>query len=175
MARAADPELARQMPVHDLDSARTYLDQLIDDPDVAALAVVDDQDVCQGLVAVSMDRTNRSGWFWYWMAPAARGRGWASRAAATLANWALADGAQPRGTNGPGLHRLALGHRVNNPASGAIARAAGFIVEGRERDKFWMAGQFVDVLTYSRLESDPVPPTAILAMQPPDVAACPRP
>jgi ribosomal-protein-serine acetyltransferase len=76
-----------------------------------------------GLVAVTVDRTNLTGWFWYWMSAEARGRGWTSAAAATVADWALTRG---------GLYRLELGHRVNNPASGAVARKAGFIKEGTE-------------------------------------------
>ena len=34
------------------------------------------------------------------------------------------------------LHRLELGYRANNPGSAAVARAAGFVREGLEREKF---------------------------------------
>ena len=71
-----------------------------------------------------------------------------SRAAATVANWALHE---------RGLERLELGHRVNNPASGAVARSAGFVKEGTERGKFLIDGQRIDVDTYGRLRSDPAP------------------
>lgn len=56
-----------------------------------------------------------------------------------------------------GLQRLELGHRANNPASGAIARHAGFVKEGTERAKFLLDGRRVDVDTYGRLASDPPP------------------
>ena len=56
-----------------------------------------------------------------------------------------------------GLERLELGDRVNNPASGAVARAAGFVQEGTERGKFLLEGTRVDVLAYGRLRSDPSP------------------
>lgn len=77
-----------------------------------------------GLVCVTVDEANRSGWFWYWMTSSARGHGWMRRAAVTIAVWALAE---------HGLERLELGHRVSNPASGHVARAAGFVKEGTER------------------------------------------
>ena len=53
--------------------------------------------------------------------------------------------------------RLELGHRVNNPASGHVARSAGFIKEGTERAKFLIDGQRIDVDTYGRLTTDPHP------------------
>lgn len=69
--------------------------------------------------------------------------------AASLADWALTT---------RGLERLELGHRVNNPASGAVAKNAGFVKEGTERGKFLIDGQRIDVDTYGRLASDPAPP-----------------
>lgn len=101
-----------------------------------------------GVVAVTVDRTNRSGWFWYWMNRTHRGRGWTSRAAATVADVALREW---------GLERLELGHRMTNPASGRVALAAGFVHEGLERGKFLVEGARVDVVTYGRLATDPVP------------------
>ncbi|WP_326544428.1 GNAT family N-acetyltransferase [Flaviflexus massiliensis] len=80
-----------------------------------------------GLVCISIDVENRNAWFWYWMNDTTRGQGVMSRAAASVANVALADW---------GLERLELGYRVNNPASGAVAKAAGIIKEGTERAKF---------------------------------------
>ena len=84
-----------------------------------------------------------------------------ARAAATVANRALRPGEE----GGFGLERLELGHRVNNPASGAVARAAGFVHEGTERAKFLIDGERIDVLTYGRLRSDPFPATAHLPLE----------
>ncbi len=113
-------------------------------------------DVLQGLVCVTVDEGNRSGWFWYWMTNSSRGRGWTSRAAATVADWALSE---------RGLERLELGHRVNNPVSGRVARAAGFLKEGTERGKFLVdSPRGGDVDTYGRLRSDPSPPFASIPM-----------
>lgn len=72
----------------------------------------------------------------------------------------------PSAAGGWGLDRLELGHRMNNPASGAVARAAGFVQEGTERGKFLIDGERVDVLTYGRLRSDPGPAVPGLPWQP---------
>ncbi len=87
---------------------------------------------------------------YYWGHPRYRGRGLVKQLARAVADWALQD----EGADGAGLERLELGHRVNNPASGAIALAAGFVQEGRERAKFLVDGERIDVLTYGRLRSD---------------------
>ena len=154
-AFASDTDMVRQGDVHILSQAKTYVTRLIDpDSEHRPWAVVADQEVV-GLVCVSVDDDNKSGWFWYWMNAQARGRGWTKRGAATVANWAL---------NQAGLERLELGHRVNNPASGAVARFAGFIKEGTERGKFLVNGQRIDVDTYGRLRSDPTPSFTALPM-----------
>lgn len=101
-----------------------------------------------GLVCATVDEGNRNGWFWYWMTDRSRGRGVMSRAAATVAEWALSE---------RGLERLELGHRVNNPASGVVARRAGFVEEGAPHEKFLVDGERLDVDTYGRLKTDPRP------------------
>ncbi len=149
----ASADMGRQGLVRTAAEAHEYVLQL-SDPDGRhrAFAVcLDDQLV--GLVALTLDPANRLGWFYYWLHVAHRGQGLASRAAATVATWALAEG---------GCERLELGHRVDNPASGRVARAAGFVPEGQERDKFLIEGRRVDVLTYGRLRTDPVPHTPTL-------------
>lgn len=54
-------------------------------------------------------------------------------------------------------YHLELGHRVNNPRSGAVARCAGFRKEGTERRKFLIDGERIDVDIYGRLRTDPFP------------------
>jgi RimJ/RimL family protein N-acetyltransferase len=156
---AAD-DMQRQCDVRAAEEATNYVDRLLRPASPhSPWAVVDETDALMGLVGISVDDENLSGWFWYWMHASRRGRGWTSRAAATVANWALDDG---------GLHRLELGHRANNPASRAVALAAGFVQEGVEREKFLVDGQRVDVLTYGRVRSDPAPSTVPLPMTTPD-------
>lgn len=146
----SNPDMNRQGDVHDRDSAERYVARLLAAESNHRSWVIarPDDDLLAGLVAVTVEHTNRIGWFWYWLNAADRGRGWARAAAATVADWALDD---------EGLHRLELGHRANNPASGQVALAAGFTLEGRERAKFLVEGQWIDVLTYGRLDTDPVP------------------
>ena len=141
----SNPDMERQGRVTTLEEAQRYVSNLISaDTSHDPWAIVDGGRLV-GLVCVSMDADNRSGWFWYWMNATARGRGLMSRAAATIAD---------RAVSHSGLERLELGHRVNNPASGAVAKAAGFVREGTERGKFLIEGQRIDVATYGRLRSD---------------------
>lgn len=148
------PDMARQGEVTGADSARTYLDWLTCAGQIAT-ALVDGEDRMVGLVGLVVDERNRTGWMHYWMHAEHRGTGAMARAAAAVANRAL----RPLAEGGFGLERLELGHRVNNPASGAVARAAGFIHEGTERAKFLLDGERIDVLAYGRLREDPVPTT----------------
>jgi RimJ/RimL family protein N-acetyltransferase len=154
-AFASHPDMARQGDVTSSAEAAQYVDRLIAPNSPHEAWAVVDHDVLVGLVCVSVDEDNLSGWFWYWMTDAVRGRGWIGRAAATVAEWALSV---------RGLERLELGHRVNNPASGAVARRAGFVPEGTERAKFLVDGERIDVDTYGRLRSDPRPAFVALPM-----------
>ncbi|GFZ95420.1 acetyltransferase [Nesterenkonia alkaliphila] len=146
----ADPEMLRQGDVTDLDSAQNYIDFITDPNEGNHGFAVELDSQCGGVVGINGASAHRLGWFFYWMHPQFRGYGLTARAAATVANWALSSG---------GFERLELGHRVNNPASGAVAQAAGFRHEGTERKKFLVGGERVDVLTYGRLATDPLPQT----------------
>lgn len=148
-AFASDPAMQRQGTVRDLAEAAAYVVRLLDPAgDREPWAVVDDADRLVGLVLVDVDRANRNGWVSYWLNASHRGRGLASAAVTAVADRALREG---------GLERLELGHRANNPASGRVARAAGFVQEGVERAKFLVDGERIDVLTYGRLRTDPWP------------------
>lgn len=170
------PDMARQGTVTTLEQARAQVGWLLAE-DRRAIAIVDigagpgadgtegadgADGPLVGLVALSIDPENRNGWFFYWLHAAHRGRGLAVRSAVSVADRALT----PQAEGGWGLERLELGHRANNPASGAVARGAGFVQEGLERGKFLLGGQRVDVLTYGRLRSDPVPHLAGLPWLP---------
>ncbi|WP_413251363.1 GNAT family N-acetyltransferase [Tomitella gaofuii] len=94
--------MARQGDVSTLAEAERNVRRLVepDSPHEAWCIVADDALV--GLVCVSVDDENRSGWFWYWMTDAARGRGWTAAAAATIAQWALTTGEPERPQAHPG-------------------------------------------------------------------------
>lgn len=155
--RRGAPDLENNMPeIADLAAARAAIEGWQQE---WFFAIVHNG-VAVGNVAVSaINRVHGLGWFHYWMAPATRGRHWTTRAACTLADWALFDSAEP-------LYRLELGHRVNNPASGHVARSAGFVQEGREREKLQYHGIRHDTLSYARLRTDPRPVYEPLEIQP---------
>ena len=155
------PDMARQGTVTTLEEAGAQMTWLLAE-DRRATAIADADGTLVGLVALSIDPENRSGWFFYWLHAAHRGRGLAVRSAVSVADRALT----PQAEGGWGLERLELGHRANNPASGAVARGAGFVQEGLERGKFLLGGQRVDVLAYGRLRSDPAPHLAGLPWLP---------
>lgn len=94
----------------------------------------------------AVDDVHGTAWVSYWLAAAVRGRGLATAALVGASAWAVHE---------LGTFRLELGHRVNNPASGRVARAAGFVREGTERGKFLIDGERIDVDTYGRLRTDP--------------------
>ncbi|MGP9539528.1 GNAT family N-acetyltransferase [Brachybacterium sp. AOP43-C2-M15] len=166
-AHRSAADMARQGLVTTLEQAREQVAWLLAE-DRRAVAIADSAGdragpgTLVGLVALDIDPGNRLGWFFYWLHAAHRGRGLASRAAATVADRAL----RPSAEGGWGLERLELGHRANNPASGAVARAAGFVQEGREREKFLIDGERHDVLTCGRLVNDPPPAAPPLPWRP---------
>jgi len=140
-------EMSRQGDVHDLATARAYVFRMLDNPDMRTLVAVDDADRLLAFAAVSVDRENANGWVFYWAHPDARRHGVTSQLVRALADRELGEG---------GLYRLELGYRVNNPGSAAVARMAGFVKEGLEREKFLVHGERVDVVTAARLKTDPV-------------------
>ncbi|MGW6732459.1 GNAT family N-acetyltransferase [Streptomyces sp. NPDC055013] len=114
-----------------------------------AFAVVDGADTVLGNVAVgAVNRRHSTGWVSYWTTVSARGQGVASRACQSLARWAFDE---------VGLFRLELGHRIDNPASCGVARAAGFAAEGIERQKLEYDGARFDVERHARLATDQEP------------------
>jgi RimJ/RimL family protein N-acetyltransferase len=81
----------------------------------------------------------------YWMAPWARGRGYASEATRALADWAIGHGS-------PRVHLFA---DVENPASQAVARRAGFREEGRVRSCIpYRTRDNGDAVLFGRLATD---------------------
>jgi RimJ/RimL family protein N-acetyltransferase len=78
----------------------------------------------------------------YWMAPWARGRGYAVEAASALSEWAIAHGA----------HRVHLLADVDNAPSQEVARRAGFAEEGRVRSCLpYRGGRHGDAVLFGRL------------------------
>lgn len=85
----------------------------------------------------------------YWVLPEARGRGIASRAVCTVADWAFDD---------VGFHRLELDHSTSNPASCRVAVKAGFAAEGVLRGRALHLDGWHDMHAHGRLAADAHPP-----------------
>ncbi len=154
-ASADNPDLIEQVgPLATPADAERLLDQWVTQEErgggwVWAIEVDGHAVGCVGVTWVNL--THRTGWCWYWLIAEARGRGLATRSLATAASSAFERG----------LYRLELGHRTNNPASCAVARRAGFAVEGRQRAKLEYDGVRYDTESHARLADDPEPEPAI--------------
>jgi RimJ/RimL family protein N-acetyltransferase len=84
----------------------------------------------------------------YWVLPAARGAGVASRALTALSAWALGEA---------GFHRLHLDHSTRNNASCRVAVKAGFLLEGtKRRDAVHSDGRH-DMHLHARIRGDEQP------------------
>jgi RimJ/RimL family protein N-acetyltransferase len=79
--------------------------------------------------------------FGYWIAPNARGHGYASRAAVLLTRWLFDAGAA----------RVFLTVVAGNEGSAAVARRAGFVYEGTMRGHSIWKGERCDVLWFAAL------------------------
>ncbi len=83
----------------------------------------------------------------YWLAPEARGRGFATRAVRLLVRWAF--------DVEPGLVRMELWTMVGNDASGRVALRSGFTWEGVLRRYMPFHDRLVDAVMFARLRDDP--------------------
>ncbi|MEV4846147.1 GNAT family N-acetyltransferase [Micromonospora matsumotoense] len=81
----------------------------------------------------------------YWVLPAARRAGVASRALTALGDWAL---------DGAGFHRLHLDHSTRNAASCRTALRAGFLLEGIKRSDAVHRDGRHDMHLHARIRGD---------------------
>lgn len=107
------------------------------------MAIVDASDgAFLGAIEV---RLGGDGSIGYWIAPAARGRGIATRALVLLSRWAVTDG---------GVERLELTTHQENLASQLVAEKAGFVREGVLRSHIRFREGRRDSVLFSLLPSD---------------------
>ncbi|WP_285042120.1 GNAT family protein [Plantibacter sp. LMC-P-059a] len=153
-----NPDLGPQFggaDLSDVDAAARFISQVLQPSDTRRnWAIVSDGVVVGNVGLSAIERRHATGWLSYWLSGDARGRGLATRAVDAVAEWAFTDG----------LFRLELGHRVNNPASCAVATRCGFLVEGVERQKLVYGEERFDVELHARLATDPGPSGDRLAM-----------
>ncbi|WP_411557460.1 GNAT family N-acetyltransferase [Plantibacter sp. MPB07] len=147
----ADVDLAPQFGGAELsaveDARRFITQELRSSDDRRNWAIIRDGGVVGNVGMSAIDRRHATAWISYWLAGDARGQGLATRAVMTVVEWAFTHG----------LFRLELGHRVNNPASCAVATRAGFLPEGVERQKLAYGEERFDVELHARLATDPEP------------------
>jgi RimJ/RimL family protein N-acetyltransferase len=135
LALQADPQMRRWSPVFDTPDAADCANRVARAQAAAAdglpssFAVVAVADPAQVLGAIDWRNDHPLPQFsvldvGYGVAPAARGRGVASRALRLLSDWLLAP-------DGGDVHRVQLDHAVENEGSCRVALHAGFAVEGR--------------------------------------------
>jgi RimJ/RimL family protein N-acetyltransferase len=114
---------------------------------------VEDAGTGQALGGVGLHRIDprrETGGIGYWVLPAARGRGVATRAVELCTRWAFEEA---------GLHRIQLDHVVQNGASCRVALRSGYLPEGVARGALPAVepGGHYDVHVHARLATDPAP------------------
>ena len=114
-----------------------------------AIATPDDSDVLGGIVLSDIDPVALSAEAGYGLLPHARGAGVAAEALQRVTAWAFDQTA---------LNRISLRHAVGNAASCAVARAAGYSLEGTMRQSYRFGdGELHDEHLHARLRGDQPP------------------
>lgn len=149
----ADSDLLNNIPDdRSLAGAQAWLDSVAAaeaEGSTVALAIVrGDQTPVGNVMATSIDRRHSTAWISYWLETSARGQGLAAASLRSLVDH-LHDEL--------GIYRLELGYRVNNPGSAAVAKRAGFVVEGRQRERLLYDGVRFDTEECARLAPDSRP------------------
>ncbi|WP_406194328.1 GNAT family N-acetyltransferase [Kitasatospora sp. NBC_01560] len=156
VAAAADPLIALWNPLRTADeaAAEAYLDRCgagWENGTVAAFAVLDSADATLlGNVALRWTgRADGLAMIGYWLLPAARGRGAATRAVRSVTRWGI-DTAAAR--------RIEIAHAVDNHASCRVAERCGYPAEGTLRASYRFGdGRYHDEHLHARLATDPDP------------------
>ncbi|MEU8272084.1 GNAT family N-acetyltransferase [Sphaerisporangium sp. NPDC049002] len=149
----ADPEIVRFIPTvpvpYVLDDAVAFVTELVPadwNRGGASFAVADaGTGEWLGNIGLKPLNVRGAGEIGYLMAPWARGRGLATRAARALTEWAFAQG----------VHRVELVADVDNVSSQRVAMAAGFRREGVQRGAIPLReGGYGDAVGFGRLSFD---------------------
>jgi RimJ/RimL family protein N-acetyltransferase len=117
---------------------------------IAVWAIVDpdDTEIYGGIQLFDVSAHSLHGTVGYGLMPAARGRGLVSEALRAVCEWAFTS---------TELNRIQLSHAVENEGSCAVARAAGFSLEGVMRKSYRFGdGSLHDEHLHARLRSDPL-------------------
>lgn len=153
-AFSGDPDMVSQGGLETVDDARAWLKFAQVDPRLSGLPqrlvfAIEVDGRPRGSVGITeISALDRNGWTWYWMHRAYRGHGWTAQSVATVATWALTV---------RHLELLELRYRTDQPASAAVALAAGFIPSGEVTETLLLSGEFADAMTAYRRPGDPRP------------------
>ncbi|WP_395292813.1 GNAT family N-acetyltransferase [Kitasatospora hibisci] len=151
-----DPSIALWNPIRATDAAgaKAYLDRWEagwDSGNAAAFAVVDgtDGDLLGNVALRWTDRADGLAMIGYWLLPAARGRGVATRATRAVTSWGIATA---------DTRRIEIAHAVGNTASCRVAERCGYPAEGTLRASYRFGdGEYHDEHLHARLATDPEP------------------
>ncbi|MER5613980.1 GNAT family protein [Streptomyces sp. NPDC002215] len=154
VAAGADPAIALWNPIAtaDRDAARAWVearDGGWERGAAAAFAALDAADgTLLGFVGLRwVDREDGLAMIGYWLLPAARGRGLATRATAAVTSWGFATA---------DARRIEIAHAVGNEASCRVADRCGYLPEGTLRDSHRFGdGEYHDEHLHARLSKDP--------------------
>ena len=119
----------------DTDASPFRVREPVDKVSAFTVALLDDDRVAGDAVMWEIDRHNRSAHLGIALLPEMRGLGLGADVVAVLSRHAF---------HTLGLHRLQIETNVDNAAMLAVARGAGFAVEGTLRSASWANGRFVD-------------------------------
>lgn len=146
----ADTDLISNIPDdRSLAGAQTWLEWVRGAEErgaAAAFAIVrGDLTPVGNVMATAIEQRHSTAWISYWLDPTVRGHGLVAAGLRSLVDHLHDE---------RGVYRLELGYRVNNPASGGVAKSAGFLVEGRERERLLYDGLRFDTEACARLSGD---------------------
>lgn len=114
------------------------------DRGAAAFAICDMGGECFGLVTIDVRDLHRLE-LGYWLLPAGRGQGRATRALRLVSRWALSQ---------PSVARLEIGASTQNTASQRVAERSGFRREGTFRAYYGVDDGHEDMVFFSLLQRD---------------------
>lgn len=138
------------------ENSADYLNRyLVFGDDAKNWAIVFDGQVVGNIGMTAIEFRHQTAWMSYWLATPARGHLLATRSLVSVAEYAFAQG----------LFRLELGHRTNNPASCRVAKRAGFLPEGIQRQHLKYGDKRYDVEIHARLATDPKPDVPALELR----------
>ncbi|MEV0645901.1 GNAT family N-acetyltransferase [Phytomonospora sp. NPDC050363] len=142
-----DPLMRTQAQFDDVEGARAWIEWVKGLDNGYAFAIAGPDDRPWGSIGVTNIDKHDNAWVWYATHAEVRGKAVATDALRGASAWA----------HGLGVHRLELGHRLDNPASCKVATRAGYAAEGRQRGKLVHDGVRFDTEMHARLAGDPLP------------------